>query len=500
LKFINQRIEKKVISSICILGGGTAGFATAAILSQHFKSLKIKCIYSSQIGRIGVGESTQLAINDIFQFLRLSDKEWMPKCNATYKTNIKFEGWSDEDFYYPFGDLTGDDVNDFFILANLFPHEIKFNQFSRFHRYHSRFAELNRFHHEGWDFHELTAYHFDTEKLAKVFYDVSVRNGVEFIDDKFIGTEQDKYGWVESLVCENSYHPADLFIDCSGFKSQLLGRTMHVPYKSYSDTLINDKAITAKIPYTDKNRQLTNYTNNVTMKNGWCWEIPLWDGLSVGYVHSSKFGTEEEIRDEFVERYGIEPDRSVNFNTGRYEKGWVKNVASVGLSFGFIEPLEATGLASIVTNIFRLLEVLSTNLSPNSFDRQTFNHACGTELDNSKTFIDMHYAASHRSDTEYWRYVTQVIEYPWDEHSCGRSIEMRVGDRDFSNKKANGGLTHILAGNGYSPHSPAFVQSVGDRNHYSTLKDNIIKEDNELNRKVLEYPTTYEYLKTHIYS
>ena len=150
---------------------------------------------------------------------------------------------------------------------------------------------------------------------------------------------------------------------------------MHVPYKSYSDTLINDKAITAKIPYTDKNRQLTNYTNNVTMKNGWCWEIPLWDGLSVGYVHSSKFGTEEEIRDEFVERYGVEPDRSVNFNTGRYEKGWVKNVASVGLSFGFIEPLEATGLASIVTNIFRLLEVLSTNLSPNSFDRQTLNNA-----------------------------------------------------------------------------------------------------------------------------
>ena len=105
MKFINQRIEKKVISSICILGGGTAGFATAAILSQHFKDVKIKCVYSSKIGRIGVGESTQLAINDIFQFLRLSDKEWMPKCNATYKTNIKFEGWSDEDFYYPFGDL-----------------------------------------------------------------------------------------------------------------------------------------------------------------------------------------------------------------------------------------------------------------------------------------------------------------------------------------------------------------------------------------------------------
>ena len=108
MKYINQRIEKKVISSICILGGGTAGFATAAILSQHFKDLKIKCVYSSQIGRIGVGESTQLAINDIFQFLRLSDKEWMPKCNATYKTSIAFKNFREgkgERFQYPFGNF-----------------------------------------------------------------------------------------------------------------------------------------------------------------------------------------------------------------------------------------------------------------------------------------------------------------------------------------------------------------------------------------------------------
>ena len=235
------------------------------------------------------------------------------------------------------------------------------------------------------------------------------------------------------------------------------------------------------------------------MDNGWCWEIPLWDGMSVGYVHSLKFATEKDIEEEFVNRYGVSPEKTVTFNTGRYEKAWVNNVASVGLSFGFIEPLEATGLASIVTNVFRLLEGLSTNLSPNSFDREVFNKACINELDNSKTFIDMHYAASHKSDTPYWKYVTQVIEYPWDQHSCGRSIELKIGDRDFSNKESNGGLSFILSGNGYSPYSPAFVKAMGDKNFYQSKKDDWLEKDRKLTEHVLSYPTPTQFLKETIY-
>ena len=97
---------------------------------------------------------------------------------------------------------------------------------------------------------------------------------------------------------------------------------MGVPYKSYADTLINHRAIAAKIPYTDKNKQLTSYTNNVTMNNGWCYEIPLWDGMSVGYVHSLKFTTSERVDKEFIDRYGVEPTKGVEFRTGRYEKAW----------------------------------------------------------------------------------------------------------------------------------------------------------------------------------
>ncbi len=489
---------------ITILGGGTAGFCTAAILSQYVKNnnldIVIKCVYSSKIGRIGVGESTQLAINDIFQFLRLRDEDWMSRCNATYKSNIRFEGWSDDVFYYPFGDLTGEDVNDFFIMANLFPDEVKLSDFSRVARYHSRFGEFNRLTKEGWDFDELTAYHFDTEKLAKVFYEVCERNGVIFFDDYLTDVDYHDNGDIKCLNCTHTgSHYADLFIDCSGFKSLLLGEAMGVPFKSYADTLINNRVVSAKIPYTNKNEQLTSYTNNVTMKNGWCWEIPLWDCMSVGYVHSLLYTDSTQINEEFVERYGVEPDRTTNFTTGRREKAWVKNVASVGLSYGFIEPLEATGLASIVTNIFRLLEVLSTNLKFNAFDREMYNHSVGLELDRSKTFIDMHYATSHKNDTKYWDHVTNRIQYPWDQHNCGRSIEMVVGDRDFSNKHLNGGLSFILAGNGYGPTSPGFIKSLADINHYRTLKDSYISEDCALNKKVLQYSTTLEFLEETIY-
>ena len=493
-----------ITKSICILGGGTAGFMCAAVLSQYVKNsnvdLKIKCVYSSKIGIIGVGESTQLAINGIFQFLKLSDKNWMPKCNATYKTNVRFENWAEEPYYYPFGDMTGEDVSQFLVMMDLFPEEIKRTQFARHVRGSSRFAELNRLSDEGWDFNELTSYHFDTHKLSSLLYDIGLENGVEYIDDVYVDSTLDNDGGIDFISCEQTgNHTADLFIDCTGFKSLLLGEKLEVEYISYSNTLINNRVISAKIPYQNKEEQLKSYTNNVAMKNGWCWEIPLWDGLSVGYVHSTKFATEEQIHKEFVDRYSVEPNSPIYFKTGRYKNAWVKNVVAVGLSWGFIEPLEATGLASVVNNIFRLLETLSTNLAINSFDKHAYNRACNLELDGLKTFIDMHYAAVHKEDTEYWNYVTNIIEYPWDQRNCGRSIELIMGDRDFSNKQINGGLPFILVGSGYGPNSPGFIDALGDKKHYERFKDAWLSYDLEMTDIFLNFPTTFEYTNKKVY-
>lgn len=496
-----------MIKDICILGGGSAGFMTAAVLSKL--NLKVKCIYSSKIGIIGVGESTQTAINDIFTFLRLKDEEWMPKCNATYKTNIAFESWSKEgdQFFYPFESIKQkkDAVSNFFELCALFPDEMNHSQFARFVSPSSRYAELNRLTNTGWDFDKNTAYHFDTHLLSKLLFDICVENGVEFVDDTYLKSVQNDDG-IEYLVCENTgNHYADLFVDCSGFKSLLLGQEMGVEFKPYT-TQINNRALRCKVPYKDKDNQLKNFTNNITMKNGWCWEIPLWDGMSLGYVHTLQFASEDEIREEFKsfveEKYGVTPETTlIEFKSGRYEKGWVKNVASVGLAYGFIEPLESTGLVSVVTNIFRLLEVITKTSRVNEFDRQMFNHSVNIELDKQKGFVDMHYASAHRCDTKYWKHVTNEVEYDWKDTNQKLSIEMSITDRDYSNSYY-GGLPYILAGNGYTPLSPGFIRGLKWDYNISlinTYKDMWMKTDKELNEAVMELPTTTQFLLETIY-
>jgi tryptophan halogenase len=496
-----------MIESICILGGGTAGFMTAAILSKL--NFKVKCIYSSKIGIIGVGESTQIAINDIFTFLQLKDEEWMPKCNATYKTNIAFESWSEEgdQFFYPFEPIKQEKsaVSNFFELCSLFPDEVNHNQFSRFVSPSSRLAELNRLTKSGWDFDRNTAYHFDTHLLSKLLYDISVENGVEFVDDTYLSVVQNDNG-IEYLVCEKTgKHYADLFIDCSGFKSLLLGKEMGVEFKPYT-TQINNRALRCKVPYKDKNNQLKNFTNNVTMKNGWCWEIPLWDGMSLGYVHTLQFASEEEIEQEFKdfveEKYGVIPETSlIEFKSGRYEKGWVKNVASVGLAYGFIEPLESTGLVSAIYNIFRLLEVLTKTSRVNQFDRELFNYSVNLELDKQKGFVDMHYASAHRDDTNYWKHVTNNVQYEWKDINQKLSLEMTMIDRNYSDSHY-GGLPYILAGNGYSPVSPGFIEGVKqsyDMVAVRAYKDRILQHDREQNNLFETFLTTYEFLKETIY-
>lgn len=498
-----------MIEKICILGGGTAGFFTAAILSKYSKNynlnLKIKCVYSSKIGIIGVGESTQININDAFKFLELKDTDWMKRCNATYKTNIAFESWSKfgEQFFYPFG-LIDNQTDQFFELLMRFPEEIDKTQFARFYIPHSRFAELNRLSESGWNFNGLTSYHFDTHLLSKLLLEYCKDNEVEFVDDEYIGCSKTEKG-IEYITCKNTgNHHSDLFVDCTGFKSLLLGKELNVPYQSYSDSLINHKALICKVPYNDKVNQLKNYTNNVTMENGWCWEIPLWDGMSLGYVHSLRFAEEKEIEQEFESfiktRYNVEPEniRSLDFITGRYENGWVKNVVAVGLSYGFIEPLESTGILLSLNNIYRLVEIISTQKKVNSFDKKLFNYSVAFEMDRQKSFIDMHYATSHRLDTPYWNYVHNDIEYDWESLNGKHSLNMTILDRNYSNN-FYAGLPFILTGNGYTPYNPGFINPNQNDSSFTLLKEQWIHLDKKLNKKYENFKSTYEFLKEKIY-
>jgi len=500
-----------MIKKICVLGGGTSGFFTAAILAKYAKNsnidLEVKCIYSSKIGIIGVGESTVISINDALQFLELKDEDWMAKCNATYKTNIAFESWSGIDgdqFFYPFGDIDAN-YNNFFDISARYPEEVTKNDYSRYAIFHSRLAEYNRLTDQKWDFDRFTAYHFDTHLLSKVLYEHCEKNGVIFHDDEYLSSHHNDSG-IEYIFCkESGKHYADLFVDCTGFKSLLLGKEMGATYETYSNTLINNRALICKVPYSDKEEQLKNYTNNVAMENGWCWEIPLWDGMSLGYVHSLKFSDKSEILKEFQsfvgKRYCIEPEniKELNFITGRYKDGWIKNVVAVGLSYGFIEPLESTGIHLGLNNVLKLLEVISMHRVINSFDRKLFNYSVGFEIDRQKSFIDMHYAAAHKCDTKYWNYITNENEYDWESLNCKHSLNMTMLDRDYSSN-FYGGLPFILSGNGYSPYNPGLIKRKEINLEYIQTKNKWKDLDNKSNEFIKTMKSTYKFLQEKIYS
>ena len=502
------------INTLCILGGGTSGFMTTSVLAKYREQsgldFDIKLIQSGDIGSIGVGESTLFNVNELFAYLGLKDSDWMRSCNATYKTAIRFEDFYKQGryFYYPFGPSRPDaNIEQWFTVKEFYPNKYTPEKAALYFNSQSIMNEENKLCDVNNFLRDYSAYHFDSRLLGKYLREYSEKKGVEVVDDTFIEAKLNEDGSIKSLVCEEGTYEADLFVDCSGFESLLLGQTLNEEFISFSDTLINNKALVAKIPYTDKENQLKNYTDCVALKNGWCWEIPLWDGLSVGYVHTNKFATEEEIEKEFFDRYGEVEYKTVEYKTGRHQRGWVKNVVAIGLSYGFIEPLESTGLASTFINCMGLVEGISKrNLKYTEIDRELFNKTVGNYgIDTWRSMIEMHYFLSKRDDSDYWNHVTQDIDYKNDidsEYSFERFV-VRCGSKVGP---PNGyDPMFIVGGMEYPLYTPGIfvADEIKDPSNYVpeelSLKD-YQKVVYHLESHVSSLPSTFEFTKDTIYS
>jgi tryptophan halogenase len=201
----------------------------------------------------------------------------------------------------------------------------------------------------------------------------------------------------------------DLFVDCTGFKSMLLGEALQVPFKSYENLLPNNRAWATRINYTDKESQLNAVTDCTALDNGWVWNIPLWSRIGTGYVYSDKYITPEQAKTDFIQHLvskGLDPTdcefRDIKMRVGIHERLWEKNVVALGLSAAFIEPLESTGLLTTHEFARTLCSVLLRG-SVSQWDRDEFNLKCEDEFNYWAHFVSMHYALSHRDDSEYWR-------------------------------------------------------------------------------------------------
>ena len=334
--------------SICILGGGSSGWMTAAAFAKKFPHYKIRLIENPTQKPLSVGESTLGHFNRYLDCLGIQDTDWMKDCNATYKLSIQFTNWQNKGdvFQYPFGDFdyTNGDFLTWYYLHHTWPQLFPDTTYCEFYNPVSYLASTNKIvdnnvyvrnFRRTWD----TSYHFDATKFGGWLRD-NLCQTVEHTKARIITTLYDDECNVKALVDDEGHHyEADYFIDCSGFGSVLLEKSMGQDFIEFPN-LPNDSAVVTHVPYTDKESEMKNQTDGFAMDNGWCWTIPLWENIGKGYVYSSKFCGKDQAEQEFRKHldWGGEVEH-IKFKHGKRRLGWCQNVIGIGQSYGFLEPL-----------------------------------------------------------------------------------------------------------------------------------------------------------------
>ena len=401
--------------NILIVGGGTAGWM-AANLMQHLwaeRGARITLIESTVVGTVGVGEGTTPRVKEFFERLGVPESEWMPACNATYKCGISFPGWSSKDGYetycHPFySQLDADGAVKFFQNCNFRregydvpAHPDSFfisSQLGRRCR-----APIGK---EPLPHPTFYGYHFDAALLGDYLRKRAVREGVKLIDDVIVEVMQNDSGDISGVRTESSGEfEADFFIDCSGFKGLLIRQALDEPYVSYRDYLFNNAAVAMPTPIEDRDN-IPAETVSAAMKYGWVWHIPLSHRFGNGYVYCSDYITPDEAEAELRERLGPAAADSkalhLKWQPGTIKQHWKRNCLALGLSQGFLEPLEAPML-----NVIQFtLEAFAKRYENSGFDatpQPEFNDQVNGLVDGTRDYLQMHYLAASRDDTPYWR-------------------------------------------------------------------------------------------------
>lgn len=524
------------IKNVTIVGGGSSGWMTAAALSKACPHLKIRLVESSTIGTVGVGESTLGHINKFLHILGIKDEDWMAACNATYKNSIRFTNFREgkgEVFEYPFSaglDLTDkpNGINAWGELASVWPEEFPPESFAEFYATgNTMLAKYNRETRDeqqilrNYNFKYDTAYHMDAALFGQwLKNNIAIPNGVEHIIGDVHSYKKDGLGNITDILLENGVAlQSDLWIDCTGFKSQLLEQWMGSQFMPFEKQLANDRAWACRIPYIDRENEMHNVTDCHALNNGWVWTIPLWNRIGTGYVYSTRFTTPEEAKREFRNHLAkIDPERAENaemfevkIRHGRRRRAWLYNVVGIGLSYGFVEPLESTGLLTTHENIIKLIDILNRrNGYVTRTEKEAFNFAVEREVVGFRDFVAAHYAYSQRTDTPYWRWCTQINEYCPEMHS-----EFILQNAQWLNHMGN-----ITVNNTWDPNliGNMFISAGLGIKNISTkelifYKEELTNKQEQLGhtkRAYLQYknfvedyvkklPTHYEFLKQHIY-
>jgi len=520
------------INKIIIIGGGTSGWMTAASLIRNCEDIEIVVVDSESIPTIGVGESTIVYMNSFLENLGVHDEDWMSYCNATYKMSINYTNWGGqkETVKYPFGVATYLDKYgpcEWFQKNSLIGGER--DEYVDFALGTGQMMHQNKLTGEdsgirGWTFNDDVAYHLEAHLFAKYLREeYSEPKGVKHIKDTIIKIHQHEDDYISGLETnDNGILTADLYVDCSGYKSLLIGETLNEPYISFNDKLINDKAVATHLPYRDKEVELVHNTDAYALSSGWVWNIPLWKSIGTGYVYSSQFITPEEAEEEFKEylindrnvphsREEVEaaPMHKVGIKNGMYERSWVKNVCSIGLAYGFLEPLASTGLMFVAKQGHNLIKALESRKGKvNGYDKSLYNKKCKDILVQFTGFVAAHYCLAENDSSPYWRYVTRDINYMEDPHNIWTDLTKKIPsasdefDTFWSRVSPTDPILYVMAGMGYDPIEKWISREQLGKPGFQRLLQlqNDITEDIEKQKDYIkDFPSHYQFLKNTIY-
>jgi len=417
---------------LVIVGGGTAGWMAACLISHRWGGRdSVTLVEAPDIGTIGVGEGATPYLRDFFRTLGIAEAAWMPACSATYKAGISFPGWSGragfDSYFHPFfsrldletaprffdncqlarqGFQADCHPDDFFVAAELARRCL---------------APIPE---RALPFIPDYAYHFDAALLGRFLREHAKGLGVRHIADRVLSVRRDDSGDIAGLAtADHGDLEGDFFLDCSGFSALLIGKALGEPFRSYGDCLLNDRAVAIPTP-AEPDLPLASHTESRALSAGWAWKIPLTARTGNGYVYSSAFLSPDQAEAELRAALGNadSPALHLAMRVGRTERHWVRNCLAVGLSQGFIEPLEATALMLTQLTVTRFLDRFESG------DRDGFNAEINGMFDGVRNYVVAHFALNGRIDSEYWRANREGLAVP---DSTRRLVAAWESEADF---------------------------------------------------------------------
>jgi tryptophan 7-halogenase len=512
------------IKSILIVGGGSSGWMAASYLTKALQGkVKITLIESETIKSIGVGEATIPNLQRVFfDFLGIPEDEWMRQVNGSFKVGIKFVNWDkapelekeNSSFYHFFGSVPiceGTSIQQYWLRKYLMGQTAEKMQYACYseatlfdQKLSPRFRDGKRATFYAW--------HFDAQLLAEYLKNWAIERGVTRVIDDVVDVAVASDGNIQSVSTKTGkQYAADLFIDCSGFRSLLIGKTLNEPFVDMSDYLLCDSAVASAISHDDDRHGIEPFTSSIAMKHGWTWKTPMRGRFGSGYVFSSKFCSQDEATREFQQLWKLDdnqPLRQIKFRVGRSRRSWVKNCVGIGLSSCFLEPLESTGLYFIYAALYQLMKHWPSNaFEPRLRDR--FNAEIEYMFDDCRDFVQMHYFTTSREDTPFWQAnrhdltISDSIKEKIELYKAGQPVSAVIADAsdyystfdyEFRNFWPSSSYYCVLAGMGIYPNHipPLLLHNTKSVEQAETVFSDIQRRAITLSKQL---PSTHEFLE-----